>query len=103
MNTCKRCQASIPKGRNFCTPHYMEALAEYESSMVNYQNELSVWNSMSAQDQAAAHAAAEQSAVGGYAGVVGFVIGLAFPQISRQIMMSKLKWRITNAAIEICP
>ena len=28
---------------------------------------------------------------------------VAFPQISRQIMMSKLKWRITNAAIEICP
>jgi hypothetical protein len=28
---------------------------------------------------------------------------MAFPQISRQIMMSKLKWRITNAAIEICP
>ena len=28
---------------------------------------------------------------------------MALPQISRQIMMSKLKWRITNAAIEICP
>ena len=75
MNTCNRCQASIPTGRNFCTPHYMEALAEYESSMVNYQNELSVWNSMTAQDQAAAHAVAEQSAVGGYAGVVGLIIG----------------------------
>ena len=33
----------------------------------------------------------------------GITMCLAFPQISRQIMMSKLKWRITNAAIEICP
>jgi hypothetical protein len=28
---------------------------------------------------------------------------LAFPQISRQIMMSKLKWRNANATSEICP
>ncbi len=28
---------------------------------------------------------------------------VAFPQISRQIMMSKLKWRNANATNEICP
>jgi len=33
----------------------------------------------------------------------GSYVSLAFPQISRQTMMSKLKWRITNAAIEIRP
>ena len=33
-----------------------------------------------------------------------FIISpLAFPQISRQIMMSKLKWRNANATDEICP
>lgn len=75
MNTCKYCQASIPTGRNFCTAHYMQALGDYESAMVEYHNKVAIWNSLSAGDQAAVHANAEQSAVGGYAGVVGFIIG----------------------------
>jgi hypothetical protein len=75
MNKCNRCQAAIPSGRNFCTAHYMEALAQYESDLVVYQNNIQIWNSMSSTDQAAAHVRAEDSSVGSYAGFVGLVVG----------------------------
>lgn len=75
MNKCSRCQASIPSGRNYCTAHYMEALADYESEMAAYQHNIAVWNSMSPEAQAAAHVTAEESSVGGYAGVVGLIVG----------------------------
>ncbi len=75
MSTCRRCQANIPNGRNFCTAHYMEALAEYEGELANYQHNLAVWNSMSDAQRSAAHANAEESSVGGYAGFVGLVVG----------------------------
>ena len=75
MNKCSRCQASIPSGRNYCTAHYMEALADYENAMIAYHHNMSVWNSMSPEAQAAAHVSAEESSVGGYAGIVGFIVG----------------------------
>lgn len=75
MNKCSRCQAAIPSGRNFCTAHYMEALAQYESDLVVYQNNIAIWNSMSSTDHAVAHARAEDSSVGSYAGLVGIVVG----------------------------
>lgn len=53
----------------------MEALAQYESDLVVYQNNIEIWNSMSSADQAAAHARAEESTVGSYAGIVGLVVG----------------------------
>jgi len=53
----------------------MEALAQYESDLVVYQNNIEIWNSMSSTDQAAAHVRAEDSSVGSYAGFVGFVVG----------------------------
>ena len=37
----------------------MEALAQYESDLVVYQNNIEIWNSMSSTDQAAAHVRAE--------------------------------------------
>ena len=77
MNKCRRCQASIPSGRNFCTAHYMEALATYESAMASYQQDMNVWNSMSTEEQEAAHVRAEESSVGVYAGFVGFIVGAA--------------------------
>ena len=75
MNKCNRCQASIPSGRTLCTAHYMEAMAQYESDFVVYQNNIAIWNSMSSTDQAAAHVRAEDSSVGSYAGFVGLVVG----------------------------
>ena len=75
MSKCSRCQASIPSGRNFCTAHYMEALADYENELANYHHNIAVWNSMSGAEQAAAHGRAEESSVGGYAGFVGLVVG----------------------------
>ena len=59
MNKCNRCQAAISSRRNFCTAHYIEALAQYESDLVVYQNNIEIWNSMSSTDQAAAHGRAE--------------------------------------------
>lgn len=75
MNTCTRCQARVPNGRKFCTAHFMEALAEYEAAMAVYQQNIALWNSMSAEEQASAHANAEESTVGGYAGLVGLSVG----------------------------
>jgi hypothetical protein len=75
MNTCIRCQARVPSGRKYCTAHFMEALAEYEAAMAVYQQNMALWNSMSAEEQASAHANAEESTVGGYAGLVGLVVG----------------------------
>ncbi len=75
MKKCSRCQASIPDGRNYCTAHYMEAIAEYEAELANYQHNLAVWNSMSDAERAAAQASAEQSSVSGYAGFVGLLVG----------------------------
>ena len=75
MNKCSRCQASIPSGRNYCTAHYMEALADYENAMTAYHHNMAVWNSTSPEAQAAAHVSAEESSVGGYAGIVGFIVG----------------------------
>ncbi|MFY8103123.1 MAG: hypothetical protein ACOVK6_03415 [Ramlibacter sp.] len=75
MATCSRCQATIPSGRNFCTAHYMEAVAEYESALANYNHNIAVWNSMSDAERSAAHASAEESSVTGYAGAVGFLVG----------------------------
>jgi hypothetical protein len=75
MNKCSRCQASVPSGRNYCTAHYMEVLADYENAMTAYHNDMSVWNSMSSEAQAAAHVSAEESTIGGYAGIVGFIVG----------------------------
>lgn len=75
MSTCSRCQANIPNGRNFCTAHYMEALAEYESALTTYNHNVAVWNSMSDAERAAANANAEESSVMGYAGTVGLVVG----------------------------
>ena len=75
MNKCSRCQASIPSGRNYCTAHYVEALTDYENAMTAYHHDMAVWNSMSPEAQAAAHVSAEDSSVGGYAGIVGFMVG----------------------------
>jgi hypothetical protein len=75
MNKCTRCQASIPSGRNYCTAHYMDALADYENAMTAYHHNMAVWNSISPEAQAAAHVSAEESSVGGYAGIVGFIVG----------------------------
>jgi hypothetical protein len=75
MNKCSRCQASIPSGRKFCTAHYMEALADYENAMTSYHHNMAVWNSMSPEAQAAAHISAEESSIGGYAGIVGLIVG----------------------------
>lgn len=75
MSKCSRCQASIPSGRNYCTAHYMEALATYEAAMASYQQDMNVWNSMSVEEQSAAHVRAEDSSVGSYAGFVGFIVG----------------------------
>jgi hypothetical protein len=75
MNTCICCQARVPSGRKYCTAHFMEALAEYEAAMIVYQQNMALWNSMSAEEQASAHANAEESTVGGYAGLVGLVVG----------------------------
>jgi hypothetical protein len=75
MNKCSRCQASIPSGRNYCTAHYMEALADYENAMTAYNHNMAVWASMSPEAQSAAHVSAEESSVGGYAGIVGFIVG----------------------------
>ncbi len=75
MATCSRCQATIPSGRNFCTAHYMEAMAEYESALANYNHNIAVWNSMSDAERSTAHASAEESSVMGYAGAVGFLVG----------------------------
>jgi hypothetical protein len=75
MNTCIRCQARVPSGRKFCTAHFMEALAEYEAAMAVYPQNMALWNSMSAEEQSSAHANAEESTVGAYAGLVGLVVG----------------------------
>lgn len=75
MATCSRCRADIPNGRNFCTAHYMEAMAEYESALATYNHNVAVWNSMSDEERAAAHESAEQSSVMGYAAAVGFIVG----------------------------
>jgi hypothetical protein len=75
MNKCSRCQTSIPSGRKFCTAHYMEALADYENAMTAYHHNIAVWNSMSPEAQAAAHISAEESSIGGYAGIVGLIVG----------------------------
>lgn len=75
MNTCIRCQARVRTGRKYYTAHFMDALAEYEAAMAVYQQNMALWNSMSAEEQASAHANAEESTVGGYAGLVGLVVG----------------------------
>jgi hypothetical protein len=54
----------------------MEALADYEAALVNYQNSMSVWNSMSVEEQALANANAEEWSIGGYAGIIGFLVGV---------------------------
>jgi len=53
----------------------MEALATYEAELASYQNDMDVWNSMTQEQQAAAHVRAEDSSVGSYAGFVGFILG----------------------------
>ena len=75
MKTCSRCQVSIPTGRNYCNAHYMEAMAQYEADLVNYQRNLALWDSMSDDQKAAAHVSAEQSSVRGHAGIFGLVVG----------------------------
>ncbi len=53
----------------------MEAMAEYESALANYNHNIAVWNSMSDAERSTAHASAEESSVMGYAGAVGFLVG----------------------------
>jgi hypothetical protein len=89
MNTCIRCQARVRTGRKYYTAHFMDALAEYEAAMAVYQQNMALWNSMSAEEQASAHANAENSTVGGYAGLVGLV-GLVVGAISWHLL-SKLQ------------
>ena len=74
-NRCSRCQASIPSGRNYCTAHYMEVLANYENALATYHQNMAIWNSMSPAEQAAAHVNAEDSSISSYSGLVGFIIG----------------------------
>jgi hypothetical protein len=74
-NRCSRCQASIPSGRNYCTAHYMEVLADYETALAAYHQDMAIWNSMSPAAQAAAHVNAEDSSISSYSGLVGFIIG----------------------------
>jgi high-affinity Fe2+/Pb2+ permease len=67
----------------------MDALAEYEAAMAVYQQNMALWNSMSAEEQASAHANAENSTVGGYAGLVGLV-GLVIAIKAADYQMKKL-------------
>lgn len=47
MSRCERCNARIPRGRNFCHPHYLEAIREYERELMRYQDMLLAWNRLS--------------------------------------------------------
>ena len=53
----------------------MEALAQYEADLANYNHNMAVWHSMTDAEKAAAHVSAEDSSVSSYSGFVGFVIG----------------------------
>jgi len=65
-------------------------MVEYDSAMVNYRNQVSIWESMSAASKTAANAKAEKNAIGGSAGLVGLIIGAliwykAFPDLDALI------------------
>lgn len=51
MSRCERCHARIPVGRNFCHPHYLEALLEYERDMEQYQVDRQAWENLSVEER----------------------------------------------------
>lgn len=75
MNTCRRCQESIPDGRNYCAAHYMEAMAEYQAAREEYVHARSAWESMSFAEKAAANRSAEREEVGSFAALFGGLVG----------------------------
>ena len=77
-NTCVRCSAIIPSGRNYCAPHYQEALLEYEEARENYeisyQNylaEVEEWNEMSVEERNVYHKHAESESLSTISVVAG--------------------------------
>jgi predicted nucleic acid-binding Zn ribbon protein len=81
-NTCVRCSAIIPSGRNYCAPHYQEALLEYEEAReiyeISYQNylaEVEEWNEMSVEERNVYHKHAESESLSTISVVAGLSIG----------------------------
>jgi len=80
--TCRKCSAVIPSGRNYCTPHYQQALQEYEEALAQYEADyqqylinVENWNNMSVEEQNLHHDAAEDSTLSSISGFTALVIG----------------------------
>ena len=75
MNTCKKCRAPIPMGRNYCDAHYNEAMMIYHQQLVQYEQDLEYWESLSDEEKLHYHREAEKFSVKLYAISVGAIIG----------------------------
>lgn len=75
MSRCSRCRARIPDGRNFCHPHYLEALRDYERELEQYQLDREAWNRLTVEARHEQDVVAEAVEVTMYAFLQGLALG----------------------------
>lgn len=75
MHTCKKCRTPVATGRNYCDAHYNEAMMIYHEQLLQYEQDLQYWESLSDEEKSHYHREAEKSNVTFYAVCVGIIIG----------------------------
>ncbi len=74
--TCRDCQTIISQGRNYCSPHYQEALAEHEEELRIYESNKAKWDLMDDEGRARWDRHAEANTLNNLAGIFGFSSGV---------------------------
>jgi hypothetical protein len=77
-NKCRKCNARVAQGKNYCTSHYQEELANYKIALAEYEQAMQKWESYSSEEKQQAHDEAEQKSVTAYAAAGGAIAGGAF-------------------------
>lgn len=75
MPTCLHCSARIPAGRNYCHPHYVEALRLHDRNVASYLEALDRWHKLTPTERAARDLDAESDELCVMATLVALVLG----------------------------
>ncbi|MCJ8339190.1 MAG: hypothetical protein MJK10_12020 [Pseudomonadales bacterium] len=73
---CRQCQTIISQGRNYCNPHYQEALIEHQEDLRIYENNKAKWDLMDDEGRARWDRHAEANTLNNLAGLFGFASGV---------------------------
>ncbi len=75
MAWCKKCDAPIAEGKNYCPVHYPEAIAAYRKKLARYEQKHRQWLRFSPEEKRHADRQAEQASTSRYAVFSGLLLG----------------------------